>query len=115
MGTCRRTVSNSDLRVEFQSTRKTMKLLLCIAMMGMALSSASSRSYYQGPRSRNARTDPLLELDQEITGPLAPIGDGHGCTGLCYIMKLERLARELGINNNNKDKRFDGYLYDFVK
>merc|ERR1711872_50468 len=113
MGTFSRTSSNYRTSVSDTFNKNKlykMKFLLCLTLLGVALSSVSSRSYYQGPRSRNTRSDPLLELDQEIQGPAAPIGDGRGCTGLCYIMKLERLARELGLRDT-KDKRFDGYLY----
>merc|ERR1711973_11694 len=39
-----------------------------------------------------------------------PADDGRKpCVGLCYTLKLMKMAEE------NKQKRFDGYLYDFYR
>jgi len=90
-----------------------MKYLFCLALVNLLVCSLSARSYYQGARSRPTRSDQFYGVQQEVESPEGGMQmDGRPCGSLCYIMKLERLARELGVQN--KDKRFDGYLYDFV-
>jgi len=111
-----------------------MKFVICIAILNVLASTVSAKAYFQGPRSKSLRSDPYrgsgpaavyagqgtysntAGLDQDIEGMEPGIlssMEERPCVGLCYVLRLQRLAKELGLTN--KDKRFDGYLYDFVK
>merc|ERR1712080_332720 len=82
------------------------------SMMGRGLSfggrgGSGGGSGSLGRRGRPGYDDYDDDAGWSPTSPREP-----PCVGICYMLKLQRLAE---LEKSMKSKRYDGYLYDFYK
>merc|ERR1712107_398685 len=79
-----------------------------IGLLGRNIGSSSSVSRPWDSSSSNRHT-PEFDLPW-MREPVQEDANGRiPCVGLCYTLKLLKMAEE------NKQKRYDGYLYDFYR
>ncbi|XP_023332075.1 uncharacterized protein LOC111704162 [Eurytemora carolleeae] len=76
-----------------------------ISMLGK---SSGSRSWNENPWDSTIHRSPV---ETDLSWLKDPADEGRSpCVGLCYTLKLLKMAEM-----QNKQKRFDGYLYDFYR
>merc|ERR1712083_65910 len=106
-----------------------LEMKLAVAVLVILATSTGSDGAVAGGSKRGAQAH-RMEVDypvQEAEGwaPHSPLEDeSQPCAGLCYLLKLQALRHQIteAVNraadkqtaNNRKDKRYDGYLYDFT-